>query len=100
MGPARLIPVREGARMNKTPSLMRPLEQNCAVCYDTTFPNGRFTCNQCRGVLYCSEQCWSENIETGHRQLCSRYCSEDRNRPGGARQYARAFFFPMHESRP
>ncbi|KAK3379041.1 hypothetical protein B0T24DRAFT_663302 [Lasiosphaeria ovina] len=95
---AKTILLREGPRskMTKTPSLLRPEENHCANCHDAAFPNGRLICSQCRGAIFCSDRCVQENMVAGHRQLCSKYSIEDKNRPAGGQ---RAFFFPGTMSR-
>ena len=100
-----LSPVKDSTRLSKTPSLNLPEEQQCGHCFkdlapnsasDDTSPSSMLICTQCRGMLYCSAECFTLSNPT-HKKLCRRY---GRSKTPKDNRFVRAIHFPAHTAKP
>jgi len=95
---AKLLATKgDGGSLTKTPSLQRPEENQCTTCRAQHQPHKPLLlCGQCRGALYCSEQCAQDNAAR-HRKLCYKY--KVAKHPEGE-QKVRAVYFPVGKPKP
>jgi hypothetical protein len=94
----KLVPVKaDGSILVKSPSLQQPGEKHCATCHAQDEPNKPLrACGQCRGALYCSEDC-AQQLADRHRKLCFKYKVAQHPEGGNA---ARAVLFPGNRPKP